>query len=140
MGYSLRTAATAAETSGLARRHADQAAHDFRGVSEATCVHVLQRRSLGLMDALLRLSRSCGKVALERGALRRHLVFQLVVRFLRDGMRPCLGLGERLLVGGDGLLRLAPELVCRLDVAGDPRVPRLDHAADPGNATRFIST
>ena len=128
--HSLRAAATALATSGARRRDADQPAHDFgRGFGRHR-IHLFQRRCLGRIDAGFRLRRFAGEVALERRPLGRHFLFQLGASGLRRLSAPALGLGQRLLIGGDGLLRLAPKLVGGIEVARDARGPHLDHAAD----------
>ena len=92
---------------------ADQLAHDVGGDVGRHRADVLHGRGLGLVDARLGFRALLAKLLVELGALGRHLLFQLGAARIDDRMRLLLRLGERLLVGGDRLLGLAPELVGR---------------------------
>ncbi len=87
---------------------ADQLAHDVGGDVGRHRAHVLHGRGLGLVDARLGLRALLAKLLVELGALGRHLLFQLGAARIDDGMGLLLSLGERLLIGGDRLLGLAP--------------------------------
>ena len=87
-------------------------------------------RVLHLGDAQLRRLQLLAQSALDAGALAGDLRLRLLARRMRDGMRVLAGLGERLLIGGDGRVGLLLQPAGLGEVAGDAVVALREDRAD----------